>query len=144
MANISIIYWSETGNTEVMAEAIKEGIGSAGVDFLIKPVDEATIDDVKDADAVILGSPARGSDEIVDNIGDFLNEMESKGITEKIAGAFGSHDWGSGKWMRDFIARLKKDGFDVFGEGLTARLTPGAEEIEECIDYGKRIAEKVK
>ena len=61
MATISIIYWSGTGNTEIMAEAIKEGVESTGIDVSIKLVDIATIDDVKDAKAVILGSPSMGA-----------------------------------------------------------------------------------
>jgi len=61
MATISIIYWSGTGNTEIMAEAIKEGVESTGIDVSIKLVDIATINDVKDAKAVILGSPSMGA-----------------------------------------------------------------------------------
>jgi len=61
MATVSIIYWSRTGNTEIMAEAIKEGVESTGIDVSIKLVDIATINDVKDAKAVILGSPSMGA-----------------------------------------------------------------------------------
>ncbi|PIV89813.1 MAG: flavodoxin, partial [Candidatus Huberarchaeum crystalense] len=39
MATVSIIYWSRTGNTEIMAEAIKEGVESTGIDVSIKLVD---------------------------------------------------------------------------------------------------------
>jgi len=144
MAKVSIIYWSGTGNTEIMAEAIKEGVESAGVDVSLKPVEKATINDVKDAKAVIFGSPAMGAEVLADEIEDFVSQIESEGIAGKVAGAFGSYDWGNGEWMRNFVARLKKDGFDVVGEGLIVQLTPGNNEKEQCREYGKQIAEKVK
>jgi len=74
----------------------------------------------------------------------FVSQMEKEGIKNKIAGAFGSYDWGDGQWMRDFVERLKKDGFGVVEDGLTIHLTPGDEEKEQCREYGKQIAEKVK
>lgn len=40
MSDIVIVYWSGTGNTEMMAEAIKEGIGQDGGDVLLKPVEQ--------------------------------------------------------------------------------------------------------
>ena len=144
MATVSIIYWSGTGNTEIMAEAIKEGAESAGVSVSIKLVDNASIDDVKDANAVILGSPSTGAEVLADEMEDFVSQMEKEGIKNKIAGAFGSHGWGSGQWMRDFVKQLKKNGFNVIGGGLTIHLTPGDEEKEQCRNYGKQIAEKVK
>ncbi|NCS91294.1 MAG: flavodoxin [Candidatus Altiarchaeum hamiconexum] len=144
MATVSIIYWSGTGNTEIMAEAIKEGAESAGVSVSIKLVDNASIDDVKDANAVILGSPSTGAEVLADEMEDFVSQMEKEGIKNKIAGAFGSYDWGDGQWMMDFVERLKKDGFGVVEDGLTIHLTPGDEEKEQCREYGKQIAEKVK
>ena len=75
MATVSIIYWSGTGNTEIMAEAIKEGVESTGIDVSIKLVDIATINDVKDAKAVILGSPAMGDEVLADEMEDFVSQQ---------------------------------------------------------------------
>jgi len=75
MATVSIIYWSGTGNTEIMAEAIKEGAESAGVSVSIKLVDNASIDDVKDANAVILGSPSMGAEVLADEMEDFVSQQ---------------------------------------------------------------------
>lgn len=144
MAYISIVYWSGTGNTEAMAEAIKEGVWAAGVDFSIKSVEEATIADVKDAKAVIIGSPSMCDEVLADEIEDFVTQMETEGITGKVAGAFGSHDWGDREWMRNFVEQLKKDSFDVVGDGLIVQLTPGDSEKKQYIEYGKQIAEKIK
>ncbi len=63
MAKVNIIYWSGTGNTEKMAEAIKEGLASAEVKLL--SVSDATTKDVEEAEVVVLGCPSMG-DEVLE------------------------------------------------------------------------------
>ena len=99
MSGISIIYWSGTGNTEAMAKAIKEGIESDGGNVLLKSVDEARLDDIKDAKAIVLGSPSMGAEELAEEMEPFVSQMENEGVKDKVAGAFGSYDWGDGQWM---------------------------------------------
>jgi len=142
MSKIAIIYWSGTGNTAKMAEAIKEGIESKNVSVLLKEVEQAKLDDVKEADAIVLGSPAMGNEVLALEMEDFVTQIEKTKIKSKVAGAFGSYDWGDGQWMRDFVERLKRDGFDVVGEGLKIRLTPDEEGLEKCRQYGKEIADR--
>ena len=144
MSKITIVYWSGTGNTEMMAEAIKEGIKSEGASVLLKAVEQAELDDVRDADAIFLGSPSMGAEELAEEIEDFVSQIEKAGIKGKVAGAFGSYDWGDGQWMRDFVERLKTDGFDVVGDGLMINLTPDKEGLEKCQEYGKTILKKIK
>jgi len=54
MKKISIIYWSNGGNVEVLANAIKEGAEELGAIVNIKLVSEANMSDVIEADAVAL------------------------------------------------------------------------------------------
>ena len=143
MSDIVIVYWSGTGNTEMMANAIKEGIEQEGENVLLKPVEEALLDDVKDAKALVLGSPSMGAEELAEEMDEFLKRVEDAGIRDKIAGAFGSYDWGEGEWMEDFIKRLKEDGFNVIGDGLIINLTPDEEGLEKCKEYGKEILESL-
>ena len=39
---IAVIYWSGTGNTKMMAEAVAEGIAEAGAQAVVKSVSEIT------------------------------------------------------------------------------------------------------
>jgi len=41
---ISIVYWSQTGNTQAMAEAISEGVTEAGKEAKIIDVTDASLD----------------------------------------------------------------------------------------------------
>ena len=143
MAEIVVVYWSGTGNTEIMAQAIKEGAESAGGDVLLKSVEQTSLDDVKDAKAIVLGSPSMGEEELAEEIEDFLKQIEEAGIKDKVAGAFGSYDWGDGEWMKGFVERLSKDGFKVAGDGLIMNLTPDEEGLEKCREYGKKVKDEI-
>jgi NAD(P)H dehydrogenase (quinone) len=57
MANALIVYDSATGNTELMAKSIGNGIQEAGVTVKIQNVSNTVLNDLLDADAIILGSP---------------------------------------------------------------------------------------
>jgi len=54
---VLIVFDSGTGNTEKMAHAVEEGVRKAGVDSVLKHVDEASVDEVPQYQGLILGSP---------------------------------------------------------------------------------------
>ena len=54
---ILIIYDSGTGNTEKMALAVAEGARKVTTAVIVKRADAATVDDMLEADGIILGSP---------------------------------------------------------------------------------------
>ena len=64
MKKVSIIYWSNGGNVEVIANAIAEGASMGDVEIETKHVADASITDVLEADAVAFGSPAMINDDI--------------------------------------------------------------------------------
>jgi NAD(P)H dehydrogenase (quinone) len=53
---ILIVYDSETGNTEMMAKAVVEGIPE-GFEVKIQKAEETSNDDLLAADGIIVGSP---------------------------------------------------------------------------------------
>ncbi|HID96297.1 MAG TPA: flavodoxin family protein, partial [Candidatus Latescibacteria bacterium] len=58
MAKLLIIYYSRSGNTEKMARLVSEGAKEVeGVDVEVKKVGETDIDDLLEADGIIVGSP---------------------------------------------------------------------------------------
>jgi len=57
MAKILIIYHSETGNTEAMSESVEAGVKREGVEVVRTKIEEASVDDLLEADGVIIGSP---------------------------------------------------------------------------------------
>ncbi len=54
---VLVVYDSSTGNTEKMAHAVEDGVKKAGVDLIMKHVDEASVDELPQYQGLILGSP---------------------------------------------------------------------------------------
>lgn len=138
--NISIIYWSGTGNTEKMAELISEGAKSVGANVEVKSVDTASVDDVVNADIAVLGCPSMGSEELEESEFAPFNESILDSINGKKIAIFGSYDWGEGDWLRTWKEQLENSGANVVAEPLAVNLTPEGDTEQECIDFGKNLA----
>lgn len=140
MAKINIIYWSGTGNTEKMAKLILEGIKSEGIDAEMKSVSEATIEDVLNSEALALGCPSMGSEELEEGeMQPFIESIEDKISGKKLA-LFGSYGWGDGLWMREWEDRMKDNGADLIQDGLIINGFPESDEDESsCIELGKKL-----
>ena len=138
---IAVVYWSSTGNTEAMAQAVVEGAKHAGAEaelFTAAEFDGAKMDEF---DAVAFGCPAMGAEELED--GEFapmFETCESKLSGKKIA-LFGSYGWGDGQWMRDWCERVKEDGAQLFSdEGLICNETPDDDVQAACRKLGADLA----
>ncbi|MBQ7990010.1 MAG: flavodoxin [Oscillospiraceae bacterium] len=133
--SIAVIYWSGTGNTEMMAKAIAEGAGAE----LFSVSDFSG--DITAYDKVAFGCPAMG-DEILeeDEFEPFFTSVEDK-LSGKQVALFGSYDWGDGEWMRKWAERTAAAGADVFtGEGLIVNNTPDDEALDKCRAFGEDFA----
>lgn len=137
---VSIVFWSGTGNTEAMANAIKEGVEGTGAEVVLKSVDKASESDVLDADVALLGCSSMG-DEVLEEteFEPFIEKIEGKVGGKKMA-MFGSYGWGDGQWMRDWDERMKKAGVTLVCESLIVNETPGVDDIEKCKEFGKKAA----
>lgn len=141
MSKVAVIYWSGTGNTEMMAEAIEEGLKSAGAEVERFSVDAISAEDALAYDKLALGCPSMG-DEVLeeDEFEPFFGSIES-GLTGKKVALFGSYGWGDGEWMRDWQERVKAAGAELHqGEGLIINETPDEDGLETCKTFGKTFA----
>ena len=141
MSKVGIIYWSSTGNTEAMAQAVEEGAKAAGADVEIMEVADADVDKALSFDVLALGCPAMGDEELEEGeFEPFFSDLEGKLSGKKVA-LFGSYDWGDGQWMREWAERVTGEGATVVnGEGLICQETPDDAMIEECKNLGKALA----
>ncbi|MDO5707093.1 MAG: flavodoxin [Andreesenia angusta] len=137
MAKLSIVYWSGTGNTEQMAEYIKEGAESAGAEVTLSSVDSADAS-LADADVLAFGCPSMGAEELEGEIEDYIDSVKDK-LSGKTVGLFGSYDWGEGQWMEDWKESMEGLGANVVGDGLIVNLTPEGDDIDACKNYGSEI-----
>lgn len=136
---INIIYWSGTGNTQMMAEAIAQGAEEAGAEVAVIPVSEADPSKV-DADVVILGCPAMGAENLEESeFQPFYDSVRDKLAGKKLA-LFGSYDWGDGEWMSTWQADAEEAGAVMLAEGLIVNNTPDDEGLEKCRSLGAKAA----
>ena len=119
MSKIIVAYWSQTGNTEAMANAVGEGIKAAGGEADVVPVSAVSVDELKAASSFALGCPAMGAEVLEESeMEPFVEEVEGFAAGKKIA-LFGSYGWGDGQWMRDWEERMNAAGATVVnGEGV--------------------------
>lgn len=140
MAKISVVYWSQTGNTAAMAEAIREGIVEAGGEAEVLDVSQASLENLKDAKTFALGCPAMGAEVLEEaEMEPFVEEVE-KFAEGKLIGLFGSYGWGDGTWMRDWEARMKGAGATIVGEeGVICADMPDEDALLACKELGAKL-----
>lgn len=141
MEKIYVIYWSMSGNTQAMAEAIAKGINDAGKEAVVQYVSDASVSELQDAKVFALGCPAMGAEVLEEGeMEPFVSEVEGIAAGKKIA-LFGSYGWGDGQWMRDWEERMSGCGAAIInGAGLICHETPDEAMISECENLGKQIA----
>ena len=142
MDKIQVVFWTQSGNTQAMAEAIGKGITEAGKEANVVYVGSASLDELKAAKAFALGCPSMGV-EVLDEaeMEPFVAEVEGFASGKTIA-LFGSYGWGDGEWMCNWVERMQAAGATVLnGEGLICQETPDDDAIAECVNLGKQLAE---
>lgn len=141
MKKLVVIYWSGTGNTAAMAEAVAEGARNASTEVSVLSVDEATVGIVEQADAIALGCPSMGAEVLEENeMEPFVTSIEGV-VAGKPMVLFGSYGWGNGEWMEDWVTRMNAAGAKVLGEGLIILNGPDESGLQECKALGSVIAQ---
>jgi flavodoxin short chain len=139
MSKVAVIYWSNGGNVEVLADSISKGAKSAGADVVIKQVQDAAVKDVQDADAVAFGSPSMDNNRIEQQeMAPFINEFKLLPPNNKKTVLFGSYGWDKGAFLKDFKKLVTDYGFNVIGE-LAVNESPGDEELKRAEELGKLL-----
>ena len=128
---VAIIYATTTGNTEAMANAIKESASASGAEVIFGTADSADASQVISSDVIPLGSPAMGDEVLEDSMEGFYSAIEGS-LKGKKVGIFGSYDWGDGQWLRDWNDRLNSVGAVSAAEPLMVHLTPEDADVEQC------------
>jgi flavorubredoxin len=143
MAKLLILYDSQTGNTERMAEAVAEGARSVqGVEVELKYY--ARPEELAEAAAIIFGSPTYYH-EITLPIKQVLEEAAKANVQlkGKVGAAFGSYGW-SGEAPKQVLEILKnRFGMTLVEPPIEVLYEPRPDQLEQCRKLGKTVAEKI-
>lgn len=142
MKNITVIYWSGTGNTQQMAVAVADGAKAhSEASVILLEVGAAKKEDVLSAGALAMGCPAMGEEVLEEEeMEPFVESLEEKDLAGKPLVLFGSYDWGDGQWMRDWEERMKEKDALLIESGLIIQSTPDDEGLARCMELGQRLA----
>ena len=140
MSKLAVVYWSGTGNTETMANAVKSGAQAAGAEVGLFKADEFHENMVDNFDAIAFGCPAMGTDELEETeFAPMFRSMEGK-LPGKTIGLFGSYGWGEGTWLEIWEENCLEDGADIVADSLACCGFPDGEAAEECNAFGAALA----
>ena len=139
MSKVAVVYWSSTGNTEAMANAVADGIREKGGEAVLHTCEDFDGSKVAEYDAIAFGCPAMGDEELEDTVFQPVFEAcESKLAGKKVA-LFGSYGWGDGDWMRSWEEKCQNDGVALAVDSVICNEEPDDEAQAACIELGKAI-----
>ena len=152
MVKVLVVYYSRTGNTKKMADAVGEGASAvSNVQVEVKAVENTTPDHLLAADGVIFGSPV-----YYGSMAAPLKELFDKSVCHhqklagKVAAAFassGAVHGGNETTIMDILKACLIHGMVIQGRaggdhyGAVAINAPDETAQEDCRDLGRRAAE---
>ena len=140
MSKVAVVYWSSTGNTEAMANAVADGVKGKGGEAVLHTCEDFDGSKVTEYDAIAFGCPAMGDEVLEDTEFEPMFDGCKDALKGKNIALFGSYGWGDGQWMRDWEERMNAAGATVVnGEGVIAHEAPDAEALEACRSLGKAL-----
>ena len=140
MAKVAVVYWSGSGNTEAMANAVVEGAKEKGADVSLFFCSDFNEGMVGDYDAIAFGCPAMGDEELEDT--EFLPMYDAVEplLEGKRVALFGSYDWNDGEWMELWEQRAEEAGLVVV-DSVIAKDYPDDDASADCMRLGSLIAQ---
>ena len=139
MSKIAVVYWSGTGNTEAMAQAVADGAKEKGAEVKLFTAAEFDASMMDMYDAVAFGCPSMGAEELEDEeFAPMFASCETKLHGKKIA-LFGSYGWGDGEWMRNWEEQCKNDGAVLACDYVICNDAPDGDATTSCQSLGMAL-----
>ena len=123
----AVIYWSGTGNTEAMANAVAEGMKEAGAEVTLLTPEQVQPAALSGFGAIAFGCPA-------------MFDGCKNTIGGKRVALFGSYGWGDGQWMRDWETDCGNAGISLACDSVTCCEAPDDAALAACRELGKVLA----
>ncbi|MBQ9022828.1 MAG: flavodoxin [Eubacterium sp.] len=140
MSKVAVVFWSGTGNTQAMADAVADGAKGAGADVDVFGPSDFSKDQLADYDGIAFGCPAMGAEVLEESEFDpMFTDLEGS-LSGKNIALFGSYGWGDGQWMRDWEDRAKGAGAVLKADCVMANEYPQDDDLAACKALGAALA----
>ena len=140
MSKVAVVYWSGTGNTEQMANAVMEGAASAGAEAELIRAADFSQDLAAAFDGIAFGCPSMGAEVLEESEFEPMFATVENSLAGKKVALFGSWGWGGGVWMEDWTARCEADGISLACDSVTCQEAPDDDALEQCRALGAAVA----
>ncbi len=140
MSKIAVVYWSGTGNTEKMAQAVADAASAKGADVDLLTVDAFDTGAVSAYDAIAFGCPAMGAEVLEESEFEPMFAAVEGSLGGKTIGLFGSYGWGDGEWMRTWEEDCAAAGISLASDSVICSDAPDDEALAACKALGAALA----
>ena len=135
----AVIYWSGTGNTEKMAEAVVAGAKAAGAETVLLTAPEFTAADAEKYDTFAFGCPAMGAETLEEDEFAPMFESVKPALKGKKIALFGSYGWGDGEWMRTWETDCAAAGCVFAADSVICNEAPDEDALAACRALGAAL-----
>lgn len=135
MNKVAVVYWSGTGHTQNMAEAIA---AAAQADLMTAA--EFSADQLAGYAAVAFGCPSMGNEQLEESEFEPMFESCKPQLAGKKIALFGSYGWGDGEWMRTWEEDCLSLGAQLVCESLICQDDPDDDALAACSAMGEALA----
>ena len=144
MVEVLVLYYSRTGRTNALADAVAEGVESVeGASAKVKRVDYATVNDFISCDAVAFGSPNYFS-YMAGLMKDFFDKALS--VRERVAGkpslAFTSGGGSSNSALLSLERMISSFRLEKVADGVVSQGEISEENLRACKKLGETLAKR--
>ena len=141
MKKIAIVYFSSTGNTETMANAVSDGAKDAGADVTLLTSADFTAAMMDDYEAIGFGCPAMGDEVLEESEFEPMFTSCQAGLKGKNIALFGSYGWGDGEWMRNWEDTCREAGANLVCDSVICQEEPDDDGVASCKALGASLAQ---
>jgi len=150
MAKGIVVYYSRSGNTKEMAEAVAEAMNGAGLSTDCRPVEKVHPDDLPSYDAIVIGSPCYYG-QMAGPVKQLIDDLVGRHgqLNGKVGGAFSSSanlGGGSETTIVGILQAMLIAGMVIQGDPQGAHYgplsvgKPDDRVKQQCVRRGQRIA----
>lgn len=140
MSKVAVVYWSGSGNTEAMANAVVSGAKSKGADVDLIYCTDFSAAKVAEYDAIAFGCPAMGAEVLEESEFQPMFDEVSTALGGKKIALFGSYGWGSGEWMESWEGDARSAGVNLAADSVICNNTPDDDGLAQCESLGAALA----
>ena len=134
MNRVCVVYWSGTGHTEAMAQAVAEG--AQGRLFTAA---EFGPDQTKEYDAIAMGCPAMGAEVLEEEEFQPMFDAVKPALAGRKVALFGSYGWGDGEWMRNWEEECLGAGAALACDSVICQDDPDEDALAACRALGEAL-----